>query len=68
MTTPILRYGREQWLSDSLKPEEWWCSFLAVYDGHEGSDVSQYLANHLHPYIQQSILSLRQATVGFCLL
>lgn len=34
-------------------------SFLAVYDGHEGSDVSQYLANNLHKHIQHAIQALK---------
>lgn len=34
------------------------CSFLGVYDGHEGSDVSQYLANHLHERVRTAITEM----------
>ena len=33
------------------------CSFLGVYDGHEGSDASQLLANKLHKTIQNELHS-----------
>jgi protein phosphatase 2C family protein 2/3 len=39
------RRSRESWPS---------CSFFGVFDGHGGSECSNFLRDHLHEYVTQN--------------
>ena len=38
--------------------------FLAVYDGHGGTAVSKWLAEHLHRYVSAALTNALSTTIG----